>query len=125
MHESGFTDRRLAPQEDKQLLSLGYGLTNLVERATVAAAELSGEELKAGAARLEEQVRQFRPAWISFLGIGAYRSAFNRPTARIGLQEETIADASIWVLPNQRTKCTLHTQRFGRGFSRISSLPRK
>lgn len=100
LHESGFTDKRLAPEEENEFLALGYGITNLVERATLAAAELSREELQAGAEQLEARVRRFRPRWVCFLGIGAYRTAFRKPKASLGLQEETLADACVWVLPN-------------------------
>ncbi len=100
LFDSGFTDRLFAPEEESQLLSLGYGITNLVARATARASELSAEELTAGARRLEELVCQFTPAWVAVVGIGAYRVAFRRPDAQLGLQTKGIADARVWVLPN-------------------------
>ncbi len=45
LHNGGFTPRLLKPSEDAELLTFGYGITNLVDRATVAAAELSADEL--------------------------------------------------------------------------------
>jgi TDG/mug DNA glycosylase family protein len=100
LHAAGFTPRRLHPSEQRELLKLGYGVTNLVSRATVAADELDRDELRAGARRLERNVRRYRPAIVAFVGIGAYRDAFDRPRATLGLQEETLAGARIWVLPN-------------------------
>ena len=38
--------------------------------------------------------------WVAVLGITAYRTAFGRPQARLGLQEETIGGRPVWVLPN-------------------------
>src|SRR6478672_5499755 len=70
----GFTDRLLGPGEDRLLLAYGCGVTNLVSRATVAADELSAEELRAGAVTLRRKVRRYRPAWVAFVGIGAYRT---------------------------------------------------
>ncbi|MEO7503214.1 MAG: G/U mismatch-specific DNA glycosylase, partial [Gemmatimonadaceae bacterium] len=32
--------------------------------------------------------------------IGAYRTAFGRPRATVGLQPERIGSAGLWVLPN-------------------------
>src|SRR5690242_14680560 len=61
LHRGGFTDRLLGPGEDELLLGYGCGVTNLVARATVAAAELSADELRAGAAALERKVRRYRP----------------------------------------------------------------
>jgi double-stranded uracil-DNA glycosylase len=97
---AGFTDRLLSPFEEQELLGFGCGITNLVNRATAAADELAAQELAAGGRELEEKVRRFHPRSVSVLGIGAYRSAFNRPKAALGLQTETLAGAPLWVLPN-------------------------
>jgi hypothetical protein len=51
LFESGFTPRLLHPEEDGELPAWGLGITNLVARATAAAAELSEEELRAGGGR--------------------------------------------------------------------------
>jgi G:T/U-mismatch repair DNA glycosylase len=69
-------------------------------RATASADVLSAEELIAGARRLRRKVRRYRPALVAFLGVSAYRTAFRRPWARTGRQEERIAGAGVWVLPN-------------------------
>jgi double-stranded uracil-DNA glycosylase len=37
LHAAGFTERLLAPREQGELLARGYGLTNVVERATASA----------------------------------------------------------------------------------------
>lgn len=100
LHAAGFTDRLLSPFEERELLKRGYGITNIVARATAAADELSTEELRAGARRLERKVRRHRPACVAVLGVTAYRAAFDRPAARLGLQDEKLAAARIWVLPN-------------------------
>jgi TDG/mug DNA glycosylase family protein len=100
LHAAGITPRRLQPWEKHELLSLGYGITNLVERTTVAADELSSAELVAGAARLAAKVAHYRPHMVAVLGVGAYRTAFRRPKAIVGPQPERLHDAALWVLPN-------------------------
>lgn len=100
LHRSGFTSRQLHPTEDRLLLGLGLGLTNLVARATARAAELSTGELTAGARRLTELVEAQRPGWVAVVGVTAYRTGFGRPRAAIGRQDERIAGARVWVLPN-------------------------
>ncbi len=97
---AGFTDRLLSPFEEQELLANGYGITNVVERATATAAELSIEEYIEGGRRLEAAVRRMRPRFIAVLGVGAYQTAFDRPKAKLGLQLETIGETAIWVLPN-------------------------
>lgn len=100
LHRAGFTDRQLDPSEERELLSHGWGITNVVARATATADEVTAGELTAGGRALVEKARTFRPRWVAILGVGAYRTAFGRPRASLGRQEETMADASVWVLPN-------------------------
>ena len=99
LHRAGFTDRILAPWEERELLVRGYGITNLVARATAAAAELTADEFIAGARRLERKVKRFQPRWVAVVGIGAYRMAFGRPSAVIGPQPERLGPARLWLLP--------------------------
>jgi TDG/mug DNA glycosylase family protein len=97
---SGFTPRRLSPFEGAELLRLGLGITNVVARATASAAELAPGEFVEGGKILAKKVARHRPAVVAFLGITSYRAAFGRPEAVVGPQEERLADARIWVLPN-------------------------
>jgi len=100
LHEANFTQRRLAPAEQRILLEHGVGLTNLVARPTAAAAELTPAELAGGRRRLAAKVRRLRPRVVAVLGIGAYRQAFARPRAALGPQPERLGSAALWVLPN-------------------------
>ncbi len=100
LHAAGFTDLLLSAFQEKELLAAGYGITNLVTRATATADELSHEELVAGSRVLGRKVRRYRPRVVAFLGVGAYRMALGRPKAQIGRQTEQIADSVLWVLPN-------------------------
>ncbi|MQA86188.1 MAG: G/U mismatch-specific DNA glycosylase [Streptosporangiales bacterium] len=100
LHEAGFTERLLSPFEDTALPARGLGITNLVDRATAGAADLSAAELQRGVGRLEDKVRDYGPAAVAVLGMHAYRTAFGRRHARIGPQPETICGAHLWLLPN-------------------------
>lgn len=100
LHAGGFTDRVLSPYEERLLLDLGYGITNLVARATATADELTPDELRRGGQQLAAKVRKLGPAWLAVVGISAYREAFARPKATLGLQDESFGDTRIWVLPN-------------------------
>lgn len=82
------------------LLTRGIGNTNLVNRATVRADELSAAELRAGRLRLETSVRSWHPAVVVVAGLTAYRTAFSRPQAKAGEQPEGLAGARLWVVPN-------------------------
>lgn len=99
LHLAGFTERLYAPDEDQSLLELGYGITNVVDRATATADQLATQELIVGGQQLAIKVQRYRPKVLAVLGIGAYRTAFAKPKAMIG-QQEPLHGAMVWVLPN-------------------------
>jgi double-stranded uracil-DNA glycosylase len=100
LYRSGFTPRLLDPSEQELLPGFGLGITNIVARATARADELGRDELRAGAGTLTELVARHEPAWVAVVGISAYRTAFGRVKAAIGAQDEAIAGARLWALPN-------------------------
>jgi double-stranded uracil-DNA glycosylase len=100
LYESGFTPRRLAPHEAHELLALGLGLTSLVRRPTAGVAELAKAEFVEGGRLLRRRVLARHPRWLAVLGVTAYRAAFGRPDAAVGLQEDTIGSTRLWILPN-------------------------
>lgn len=100
LHQAGFTPYLFAPYQDRELLQLGYGITNVVDRATVSADQLASREFVEGGKRLVEKVNNYKPQVLAVLGITAYRKAFGDAGAGIGLQEQTLGNARIWVLPN-------------------------
>jgi TDG/mug DNA glycosylase family protein len=100
IYKAGFTPRLFHPSEQRDLLKHGCGITNVVARATTGAAELTSAELVEGAQMLDAKIRRYRPRVLAIVGIGAYRTGFNRPRAKTGLQDESIGDTRIWILPN-------------------------
>jgi TDG/mug DNA glycosylase family protein len=90
----------LAPAEERQLLHSGYGITNLVNRASTSAAELKKDELIASAPGLRAKVNRYQPRIVAILGVSAYRIAFGKTALRIGRQSELIGPAVLWLLPN-------------------------
>ena len=100
LHAAGFTPRLLRPDEDGELPAHGVGVTNIAARPTRAAAQISREELRAGAAALEATVRRHAPRLVAIVGLTAYRTAFDRRQATMGLQPDEIGGRPVWVLPN-------------------------
>lgn len=100
LHGAGFTPRLFKPWEEHELLPLGYGITNMVPRTTAAASELRPEEYVEGGQRLAQLVTRHTPRVVAFLGIGAYRTAFGRPKAQLGLQDDRLGQSRLWALPS-------------------------
>ncbi len=106
LRRAGIIDRDISrtdgmtDDDRRYLLARGLGNTNLVNRATVRADELTTEELRAGRVRLEEFVQRWRPAVVMVAGLTAYRTAFARPKVTAGEQSAGLAGARLWVVPN-------------------------
>ncbi len=106
LYRAGIVDRLIdaadgfAEEDRAHLIARGVGITNLVPVATARADELSTEELLAGAKSLEQRVRRIKPGAVAMLGITAYRTAFGRPKASVGLQPERLGGVQLWVVPN-------------------------
>src|SRR5918997_1655186 len=101
LHLSGFTERRLSPSEEGELLARGLGITNVVARATAAAAELGPEEFERGGRLLRAKLKKYRPRFLAVLGVGAYRAAFARPKAVVGRKEKKLEPPAVWVPPTR------------------------
>lgn len=71
LHESGFTPRRFHPSDQRELLDLGYGITNVVARATAAAGDLTHDELIEGGSALKAKVAEFHPTWLAPCSVSA------------------------------------------------------
>lgn len=95
----GFADG-LTDDDRSRFLARGLGITNLVQRATARADELTRDELRAGAERLRLNVAVWHPRVVAIVGVTAYRDAFQRPKARTGRQDELLEGAVLWVVPN-------------------------
>lgn len=100
LHTAGITPELLGPERQHELPALGVGITNIVARASARADELTADELRAGAEILTAKVAAWQPRVVAVLGVTAYRSAFGRPRARLGLQRERLEGAALYVLPN-------------------------
>src|SRR5947209_12138589 len=70
IHKAGFTPRLYHPSEQRELLKHGCGITNVVARATTAAAELTSAELVEGSRILEAKIRRYHPRVLAIVGIG-------------------------------------------------------
>jgi double-stranded uracil-DNA glycosylase len=102
LHQSGLVPEPVTYLDDDRLPGWGYGITNVVARPTPGIDELRPEEYAAGRLRLRAKVRRYHPDIVAFVGITVYRAVFpeHRGAVGIGLQEERLGEAVVFVLPN-------------------------
>jgi double-stranded uracil-DNA glycosylase len=97
LHDAAFTPRLFDPQEQFELLSLGFGVTNAAYRTTRGSGDLRRGDFDSG--RLERLAVELRPRAIAFVGKEAYRGAFGE-RAELGPQERALTATGIYVLPS-------------------------
>jgi double-stranded uracil-DNA glycosylase len=100
LYKSGFTPQLLSPFDERELLNYGFGITNIVDKTTASAADLTKDEIKAGGKLLLPKILKYSPKVLAVLGVGAFRDAFDCKSASIGRQKESIGSTLLWVLPN-------------------------
>ncbi|MBB6305485.1 G/U mismatch-specific DNA glycosylase [Rhizobium leucaenae] len=100
LHLAGFTPGLLQPEQEREILSYGFGLTTAVPRATKSAGELTSQDYLSAAPALERKISELAPGNLAFLGKAAYAAIAVGTTVQWGRQPDRFAGASVWVLPN-------------------------
>ncbi|MNH90499.1 G/U mismatch-specific DNA glycosylase [compost metagenome] len=91
LHLAGLTPRLYKPQEDGELLGLGYGFTNIVARPTLTAAEIKPEEYAEGRVILKQKLEHYKPKVACFVGKGVYEQYTGKRGMLWGVQKEPLA----------------------------------
>ncbi|WP_138419814.1 G/U mismatch-specific DNA glycosylase [Aquibacillus sediminis] len=100
LYQSGLTPKQLTADQDHDLLQYGYGLTNIVERPTKEAAEITKQEYQQGRLALIEKIATYNPQIVCFVGKGVYQQFSKRKQVSWGKQEQTVTDAVEFVAPS-------------------------
>ena len=100
LHASGFTPRLFTGFDDRSLLDLNLGITNIAARTTATADELCPDELRAAGRSLRRKVLRYQPRFVAVVGFTAFRIAFDQPNATGGRQPDPIGSTIVWLLPN-------------------------
>eukprot|EP00794_Sanderia_malayensis_P006086 gene6086-6789_t len=101
LYESGLVPVQLTYQEDFKCLEYKIGMTNIVERTTRAASDLSKIEIKDGIAEMMRKIKETNPRIVCFNGKGIYET-FSKKKCKVGLQDDVFRETSslIYVMPS-------------------------
>ncbi|MED1201642.1 mismatch-specific DNA-glycosylase [Heyndrickxia acidicola] len=95
LYKSGLTPCILDPSEDYRLLGFGYGLTNIVERPTKAADQITKQDYREGSEVLKQKIQYFKPNIICYVGKGVYKEFSRRKQIPWGKQTEPVVPGTI------------------------------
>ena len=102
LFESRLVPEAIGYEDDVRLPEWGYGITNIVPRATPGIDTLEREEYGAGRVRLRRKILRYRPAVVAAIGVTVFRAMFpeRRGAVTLGMQPERIGNSTIFVVPN-------------------------
>ena len=102
LFESKLVPEPLKFEDDGRLPDFGFGITNIVPRATPSISTLAPAEYVAGRLRLRRKVLRYKPDIVAMVGVTVFRAMFpeRKDVVTLGLQRERIGDTSVFVLPN-------------------------
>jgi TDG/mug DNA glycosylase family protein len=101
LHAAGLVPEPVTFVDDVRLPRLGLALTNIAERATREASELTAADYARGRVRLARTIARIKPSVVAFVGRTGYARFFG-PSASIGPgpKTENIFGAAVFVVPN-------------------------
>ncbi|HEX7715160.1 MAG TPA: mismatch-specific DNA-glycosylase [Bacillota bacterium] len=101
LFQSGLTLSQFDALHDRDLLELGYGITNIVSRSTATAAELTRVDFEAGGRVLLDLLSEYRPRIAAYLGKDIYRYLSETSHLDWGLQpQRVVMNVVDFILPN-------------------------
>jgi TDG/mug DNA glycosylase family protein len=103
LYDAKLVDEPIRSEDDRRLPEWGFGITNLIPRATPGIDTLKPAEYLAGERALRRKVRRWRPKIVAFVGVTLFRAVFNRRAGELvplGAHDERFEGARVFVLPN-------------------------
>jgi TDG/mug DNA glycosylase family protein len=123
LHESGLTPRLYTTNEDQDLLKLGYGLTNIVERPTKEALDITKEEYEEGRALLKQKLIDYRPKVACYVGKGVYQELARNKKVAWGVQPTSVVDGVIdFVAPSSSGLVRMKMDEIVKIYKRVRAL---
>ena len=102
LFESRLVPEPITFEDDDRLPEFGYGITNIVPRATPSISTLAPAEYVDGRLRLRRKVLRYKPPMIAMVGVTVFGAMFpeRKDKVTLGPQPERIGDTEVFVLPN-------------------------
>ena len=102
LYESRLVPEPITYEDDDRMPEWGFGITNIVPRATPGIDTLLPGEYVNGRVRLRAKIRRYEPEIVALVGVTVFRAMFpeRKGAVKLGLQPETIGKSVVFVLPN-------------------------
>ena len=121
LNQSGLLPETLVPEDDYRLPQFGFGLTDVVKRATSNSSYVAEAEFVEGGKVLRAKLEPLAPLIICFVGLVGYRKAFE-PRAMLGLQEERWGSSQLFIIPSTSPRNAYYRREIGDWFHRLKAF---
>lgn len=123
LFEAGLTNTKMDPSENKHLLDLGYGLTNIVSRPTKSAEEITPEEYAEGRKELKEKIQFYKPRIVCYVGKGVYLQFSQKKIIPWGQQKDPVIEGTIdFVAPSSSGLVRMKLEEIVTIYKQLSEL---
>ncbi|MCJ7608913.1 mismatch-specific DNA-glycosylase [Candidatus Bathyarchaeota archaeon] len=100
LHESGLVPAALTSEQDTELPNYGYGLTDIVKKATRSIKDLRKDDYEKGIMEFKDKMGVNRPCIICFVGINPFRKYFKfKDKLDFGPRPEKIHSSRVFIIP--------------------------
>ena len=123
LYDSGVLPEPLEYRDDKRVIEFGIGLTDLVKRPTSGIEEIGREEFAEGRILLARKLEEHAPRVIAFNGKLVFEKFAQRP-CKLGLQNERLYGARVFVLPSTSAQNVMARGRKLRYFRQLAGVLR-
>lgn len=126
---SGIADGALTPEDDRGLLALGIGFTDVVKRVVTDSSDVTDAELAAAAPALRARIAYARPGAVCFTTTRGLEALFPRMRAvrSWGRQPAEMHGAEVWLIPSTSGRAAAHRSEVRRVLAELArrvGLPR-
>ena len=124
LYAGGVIPEPIEYQDDRRVIEFGVGLTDLVKRPTKGVEDLTRQDFAEGRVVLSQKLEGFAPRVVAFHGKLTYERYAQRK-CKLGLQQESLYGAKIFVLPSTSGKNTAGRSGKLQHFRKLGALLRK
>lgn len=122
LYEAGLVNQRLLPRDDVRINAFGFGLTDLVPRATPNIDSLTRDEFRAGGEILRAKIETSAPRVACFVGITGYRHAFDK-NASLGKQSSPVwGKTKLFIVPSTSPRNAYYRPQVITWFKRLKDF---
>ncbi len=112
---SGLVEGALTPEDDRRLLALGIGFTDVVKRVVTDSSTVSPAELAAAAPALRARIAYARPDVVCFTSTRGLEAVVPgiRAAHAWGRQPAALHGAEVWLMPSTSGRAAAHRAEVG------------